>query len=203
MKKRVMRSGILAVLAVLLILSMNLTAFADDQVDMDRNDCALSLILDYKDTAGKTVKLDGGSLELYRIKELETKTSEELDAKNAELAASLSKDLSSRELTAKTAIKDGLASFSKLTPGIYLIYQSEPCKNGMVIPASLISIPDKTGNYQITCRPKPGIPTKEQPPKTPHKGKIPHTGQLKWPVPVLSVLGVLLVLLGVRKLRHA
>ena len=115
----------------------------------------------------------------------------------------------------------GSVSFTSLAQGLYLVggvthqqgghrYQSAP---------SLISLPSRDGSNRlwelnVTAPPptEPDTPTPTEPdtptppdpveppdtPPTPPVGpeKLPQTGQLKWPVPVLAALGMLLLLAG-------
>ena len=95
----------------------------------------------------------------------------------------------------------GYVTFTGLKPGLYLIYQSEAyTQNGTdytKINPFVVTIPYK-GKYKVDATSKPSLdafPT--EPPTSPSKPpRLPQTGQLNWPVPVLASGGMLLFALG-------
>ncbi len=100
----------------------------------------------------------------------------------------------------------GRAAMSRLNLGVYLVMQPVPAKGYQAISPFLVSIPLRDGDtwqYAVDATPKMRTAASDEPkPKTPPPkktvkgGKLPQTGQLKWPIPVMAVAGVLLFALG-------
>ena len=106
--------------------------------------------------------------------------------------------------------EEGQIEFRKLKTGLYLVRQ-----NGFVgtpraaeIDPFLVSVPTSVNgkwDYSITAKPKvEPIPGKEpenpkptkKPPEIPEDEKLPQTGMLLWPVPVLACGGLVLFAAG-------
>jgi hypothetical protein len=103
------------------------------------------------------------------------------------------------------AISEGTAVFENLIPGLFLVVQQEATPGFSPMAPFLISLPVPQGNgyaYDLVAAPKVALepeateppPSTEPPPDNPPD--IPQTGQLNWPVPVLTVWGVLTVAFG-------
>ena len=93
---------------------------------------------------------------------------------------------------------NGEVTFSKLEQGLYLLVQTEPATGFSPVNPFLVSIPyEKDGEYlyDLDAQAKTEL---EQVPKPPQKpgGKLPQTGQLNWPVPVLAAAGLTLFGIG-------
>jgi len=104
-------------------------------------------------------------------------------------------------------ITDGKVSFSDLEPGLYLVAQEEACAGYSSLSPFLITLPrleDGEPQYDVTAKPKvelEPLPTEstqptETEPTVPDDPELPQTGQLNWPIPVLSVGGACLFMLG-------
>jgi LPXTG-motif cell wall-anchored protein len=218
-------------LAVLMLVGMALQAAAEVQViDTERTDCSIVLSLTYKD--GSAVKnMTGGKLSIYKVagvtsgdkgyvydvsegsfssaaelSGLSSMTQKQLDAKNASLAESLSGKTSGASAAGTASVKDGLAEFTGLSAGLYLVVQSVKSDGEREINPFLISIPDSEGNYAVSAAPKNGVISPEpptqpttEPPKPP---VLPQTGQLWWPVAVMGGLGALFLLFGALRRRR-
>lgn len=112
---------------------------------------------------------------------------------------------------------DGTAAADGLTLGLYLVMQDQPAEGYEPIAPFLVSVPmwDETAGaylYTVDAAPKLGGLTKTPPaataaPAKPDAGDpdtvtttaaatLPQTGQLNWPVPVLTLAGLLLMLAG-------
>ena len=100
---------------------------------------------------------------------------------------------------------NGKAYFENVDLGIYLVVVSNTDKYS--VDTFLIEVPlSENGVFtnEVNATPKIGIPTVPQNPDNPDKnnddnnngGKIPQTGQLKWPVPVMLISGITLIVLG-------
>ena len=98
--------------------------------------------------------------------------------------------------------KDGMAKFTNLEQGLYLLVQTQAAPGYSPVNPFLVSIPYEVKGeycYDVDAQAKMEL---EQLPKPPEKpgGKLPQTGQLWWPVPMLACAGMTLFLLGwVRK----
>lgn len=132
-----------------------------------------------------------------KIASIRTMSSEELTKQNAALAKILAANRSG--ITGTTAtISNGAVTVSNLTPGLYLMVMTKKSPENAEFAPFLFSLPDSKGEYQIKASPKPSVKkteTEKPPEKKPSK-KLPQTGQLWWPVPVLILAGLLLVILG-------
>lgn len=113
---------------------------------------------------------------------------------------------------------DGTAAADGLALGLYLVMQDQPAEGYEPIAPFLVSVPmwDETAGaylYTVDAAPKLGGLTKTPPaataaPAKPDAGDpdtvttataaatLPQTGQLNWPVPVLTLAGLLLMLAG-------
>ena len=105
-----------------------------------------------------------------------------------------------------------MAGFSGLEEGIYLVVQTKAAKGYEMFSPFLISLPMRENGqwkYQVEAMPKieasvsgkPETPVK-QPVSTPkptaagNNLRLPYTGQLIWPVPVMAIAGMLLFAAG-------
>ena len=103
-------------------------------------------------------------------------------------------------------IRKGSSSFSDLETGLYLVYQSSQDASSGFAPITpyLISVPYLSdGKYVMDVKAKPKVPLEETPtvptepePRKPTDARLPQTGQLNWPVPILVVGGLILFLFG-------
>lgn len=127
--------------------------------------------------------------------------------------------------TTKTIGRDGTVVFRDLKPGLYLIVQREAAPGYYAAAPFLVTLPMQVNGsyrYDVDASPKAEAGTKddtwtpedETPKKDDQKQpedskkpedsrkpendqpKLPQTGQLNWPVPVLAAAGLFLLLLG-------
>ena len=89
-------------------------------------------------------------------------------------------------------------TFSNLELGLYLIRQRAKSGYYESITPFVVTVPmnsDSGWVYDVTASPKVGTVT---PKDTAYKSvrRLPQTGQLNWPVPVLAVSGIALFSLG-------
>lgn len=112
----------------------------------------------------------------------------------------------------KNIDKNGRVRFDGLKVGLYLLVQHDAAPGYSTVSAFLLSVPQLDGDvydYDVDAAPKTGSAVPEKPaeptqPSTPSKppkppkptGNLPQTGQLNWPVPVLTLGGLLLFALG-------
>ena len=177
-----------------------------------------------KEDVGQIFDISKGKFaSVAAVKGIPDMTTAQLEAKNRDLSKALVQAISEKKIAAdKSAdISDGKVKFDNLVPGLYLICQSKnstgSAKETITFTPYLQSVPDKDGKFDITGTPKPEIEAKlpketetephtqphTQTETTPHTkppetnpSKLPQTGQLWWPVPVLGLAGILLLAVG-------
>lgn len=97
--------------------------------------------------------------------------------------------------------KDGMAKFSNREQGLYLLVQTRPAPGYSPVNPFLVSIPYEVKGeycYDVDAQAKTKLEQEPTPTKPPEKpgGKLPQTGQLNWPVPVLAAAGLMLFAIG-------
>ncbi len=102
--------------------------------------------------------------------------------------------------------KDGTVEFTDLDPGLYLVVQTKAAEGYEAAVPFLVSLPymqDGVYVYDVDASPKVELETSKEPespdkPTTPSKpsGKLPQTGQMNWPVPIMAITGILLFAIG-------
>ena len=220
MRKHVI-SGLLA---LLFLLALPLSAAAHPVPDESRNGhCSITVSMTYK---GKAVR--GGKLALYKVgdvveddgnynfvpvKEIQADIPEFGDIESPDLARKLAKR--EKKLTPVTANpvtvgKDGKATFSDLTFGLYLVVQKTAASGYRKIAPFLVSVPylyRDEYQYEVTSQPKTDLEQEVKPTAPPSSGgggggKLPQTGQLWWPVPVLACAGLGCIAVGLFRRRE-
>ena len=212
MRKHVI-SGLLA---LLFLLALPLPAAAQPVPDESRNGhCSITVSMTYK---GKAVR--GGTLALYKVgdvaenggnysfvpvEEIRADIPEFGDIESPDLAGKLCK-LESK-LTPVTDLpkkvgEDGNATFSDLTFGLYLVVQKTAASGYGKTAPFLVSVPYLYADeyqYDMTSQPKTDLEREVKPTAPPSSGggkKLPQTGQLWWPVPVLACAGLGCIAVG-------
>lgn len=210
-------------LALLLLLCLPLSAAAHAVPDESQNGhCSITITMTYK---GKAVP--GGTLALYKVgdvveddgnysfvpvKAIQADISEFGDIQSADLAgklAKLEKKLTSVTAKPVTIDKKGTATFSDLKFGLYLVVQKTAASGYGKASPFLVSVPylyKDEYKYNVTSQPKTDLergvkPT--TPPSSGGGGKLPQTGQLWWPVPVLVCAGLGCIAVGLIRRREA
>ena len=105
---------------------------------------------------------------------------------------------------------NGSVRFENIPSGIYLMVQRKAAEGYYKVRPFVVTIPVQEENgwcYDVDASPKMEKIKKKsdvpENPKVPEKGqKLPQTGQLNWPVPVLAISGMLLFITG-WKIRNA
>lgn len=99
--------------------------------------------------------------------------------------------------------QDGIACYEDLETGLYLLAQKQAPAGYEEIHPFLISVPAKEDGvyqYDVDASPKVALsPAQTEPEPTESKPtgpSLPQTGQLNWPVPVLTVVGLCLLVAG-------
>lgn len=174
---------------------------------------------------GKAVR--GGTLALYKVGDVAEDDGnysfvpvEEIQADIPEFGNIESPDLAERlaELKGKltpvtsdpvTVDKDGNATFSDLTFGLYLVVQKTAAPGYGKTAPFLVSVPylyRDEYQYDVTSQPKTDLEREVKPTAPPSSGggkKLPQTGQLWWPVPVLACAGLGCIAVGLFRRREA
>lgn len=134
------------------------------------------------------------------------------------MAQTLADYTTENDVQATTTVQigtDGTVTADGLTLGLYLVMQHQPASGYEAIAPFLVSVPMLENGvyvYDVDATPKMSELTKVPPqPVTPQEPAasdpaapaattqsvtLPQTGQLNWPVPVLTVAGLLLLLAG-------
>ena len=219
MRKHVI-SGLLA---LLFLLALPLSAAAHAVPDESRNGhCSITISMTYK---GKAVR--GGTLALYKVGDVAEDDGnysfvpvEEIQADIPEFGDIESPDLAGRlaELKGKltpvtsdpvTVDRDGNATFSDLTFGLYLVVQKTAAPGYGKTAPFLVSVPYLYADeyqYDVTSQPKTDLEREVKPTAPPSTGgwnQLPQTGQLWWPVPVLACAGLGCIAVGLFRRREA
>lgn len=193
------------------------TAYAAESVQPDP-DATGSISVTMRDEQQQAV--GGGTLLLYSVAELS------LDDGNpawvytqpfaqcgvalegiseAPFAAALEQYAQDNHLTGLEAklSASGTVTFSQLPAGLYLITQGESAEGYYPINPFVVSLPfqEESGDwiYTVDATPKMEVSSTPSNPSVPPPttdSKLPQTGQLNWPIPLLASAGVLLFLVG-------
>jgi hypothetical protein len=199
------------ILTLLLVLSILLTlpliTNAHD-VPQDRSDCSIEVIVRYD---GENV--DGGTLTAIKVgyvdeddgnyffsQEFTNARMEDIASPNAPKTQKefYNNNKSNHDFYTQTqTVKDGKATFSGLSTGVYLIVQNKAANGFSKMGAFLVSVPymeDGEYQYHVTAAIKSELerepePT-DPPPTEPGDPKLPQTGQLNWPIPLMVAAGL-------------
>lgn len=209
-----MMKRILMLLTIVLLLGcLTMTAFATSQPNLTENG-SITVTMDWNGT-----KLNDGKLSICRVAEIkwdgeqysfipvDALKAEALSLANpmdAQLAQKMELLVKEKKLTVITApIQDGEAVFSDLQPGLYLVMQEkeDAAKGFAPIAPYLISVPKReNGWYYSNVEADPKVPLETAPtepePTKPNDSKLPQTGQLNWPVPLMTMGGLTLFVFG-------
>lgn len=215
MKNRIL--SVLAALAFVFTLAIHASATGEMPPLHEKGSLSLAMHYDGKPLEdGKVNILQVGSVEenaegnydfrIFAPLGRETITQQELyDPEVAGQLLAKAKVTHSQNVISK-AIVSGNAVFEDLNTGLYLVWQEEADASAGLSPFQpfLISVPrmlDGAYCLDVTAAPKvPLLPEPTEPPPTtepePPTPSLPVTGQLNWPIPVLTVAGVLLIMIG-------
>lgn len=198
-------------LSLLLWCFVGAAAYAHEVPDTSRTG-SISVAMTYNGTA-----VSGGSLSLYQVGAVAEddgnysfsptgdfagcgKSLDNLESSG--LAENLAEYASAKKLEGKTVKlgADGTVTAKKLTLGLYLVVQKEAAPGYEAVAPFLISVPMEENGayiYDVNAAPKVSVLTKTKPePTKPGNPKLPQTGQLNWPVPVMAALGMCLFAAG-------
>lgn len=209
-----MKKCVISLMLVLTILSVPLTASAQPVLDLTRRG-SITITMRYqnKPVSGGSlnayqvgsVQEDNGNYSFVPVKALQDRISKFWDIQSPALAGTLAKYAALKKLppvTAKPAAigKNGTAVFSNLEPGLYLVvYDSPDHKKCEPFLVSLPYLEDGAYRYDVDASPKVRF---VPPTGGGGGGKLPQTGQLWWPVPVLVCAGLGSVVVGLIRRRE-
>ena len=218
------KHAISGLLALLFLLALPLSAAAHPVPDESRNGhCSITVSMTYKEKAVRGGKLalykvgdvaeNNGNYSFVPVKEIQADIPEFGDIQSPELAGKLAK--LEKKLTPVTADpvtvgKDGNATFSDLTFGLYLVVQKTAASGYGKTKPFLVSLPylyEGEYQYDVASQPKTDLEREVKPTSPPSSGggggKLPQTGQLWWPVPVLACAGLGCIAVGLLRRREA
>lgn len=199
-------------LTAALLCMMGMTAMAAQEMPDLSKTGSISVTMQDSDSK-KTVS--GGTLTLYKVGDVQVYNgfsfvlTDEFsgsrldldDVESADLAEKLADYAESAGLqgTAVTVGENGVAAFPDLELGLYLIVQTEAADGYYAVSPYLVSVPKLGENgyvYDVDATPKMAALTAVPVTTDKPDSKLPQTGQLNWPVPVLSIAGLLLFAIG-------
>jgi hypothetical protein len=212
-----MKRIVTVLLALSVLLCLPLMAYAHD-VPRERDDCSVEVIVRYD---GENV--NGGTLTAIKVGYVDQEDgnyffSQEFTGLKLEDIASPGAPAVQEEFyiqnkdnysfyTQTQSVEDGKATFSGLCTGLYLIVQYQAADGFSKMDAFLVSIPSQeNGEYQyhVTASIKTELEreadkaaTEPTPmPMEPEDPKLPQTGQLNWPIPIMVVAGLAFFVFG-------
>ena len=218
-----------ALLALLLLLCLPLSAAAAHPVPDPARDgsCTVTITMKYqnKPISGGTVNLykvgdvleDDGNYSFVPVAAVKGTISTFGDIQSPELAEDLAKLKDKLTAVTETPVtvggngKKGIAEFRNLSFGLYLVAQKTAASGYKMTASFLVSVPyleDGAYVYNVKADPKTDlerevVPTPTEKPSTPSGGgKLPQTGQLWWPVPVLICMGLGCIAVGLIRRRE-
>lgn len=208
-----MKRVLTLLIALSVLFMMPLSAYAHD-VPVDTSDCSIEVIVRYD---GKNV--NGGTLTAIRIgyvdendgnyffrQELTDIRLEDIGTSGAPaVQEKFYKDNKSSYsfYTQTQSVKDGKATFTGLTTGLYLVIQNKAATGYSKMDPFLVTVPyleDGKYQYDVTVQSKLALEREPEPTKAPPSSssgsKLPQTGQLNWPVPFMAVAGLTVFAVG-------
>jgi len=214
------RKMIFAIGILLLLYAMTVNAFAA-QPDMSQKG-SISITMTYQDktvTGGSLtlyrvaeVRQENGADYSYTYTSEYAECQISLgDLKGSGLASALAEYTAEKKITGTKLDIDapGKIIFKDLELGLYLLVQDDPANGYEKVSPFLVSVPaleDENYIYDVDASPKLALkvdttttvpPVKDEPPSADNPpSKIPQTGLNRWPIPVLTIGGLIMIVLG-------
>lgn len=206
----------------LLLCSISVAAYAHEVPDISRRgSISITMTYDKNPVSGGMLTIyrvgaiseEDGNVYFVLTDEFSGSGADLTDFSNSEAANRLAEYITEQKLTGTTEEigNDGKAVFEDIVPGLYLLVQTKATEGYKPAAPFLVSLPmnengmyvydvDASPKVELT-KPEPTPPEKPTPGTEPPSGgntppKLPQTGQLNWPIPVLTVLGLVLFLVG-------
>ena len=213
-----MKKIVISLMLALTMLTLPLAASAHPVPDLNRRgSITVTMLYKNKPVSGGSLNAykvgyvheDNGNYSFVPVRALQDRISEFKDIQSPKLAETLAKYVAQKKLPPVTAKpvpigKNGTAVFPNLELGLYLVVQETPAPGYEKSKPFLVSVPYlEDGVYVYDVKPGPKTEP-EKPSKPPHSGggKLPQTGQLWWPVPVLVCAGLGSIAVGLLRRRE-
>ena len=199
-----MKKFVAFLLALSVFLALPLSVQAHD-VPQDREDCSIEVLVRYagEDISGGTLTAirmgyvdeeDGNYFFSQEYTGLKLEDITSADAPGDQLKFYNENKDQFAFYTQTQSVENGKAVFTDLPTGLYLIVQEQAAEGFSKLGAFLVSVPymeDGEYQYHVTAAIKSEIerepePT-DPPPTIPDDPKLPQTGQLNWPIPLMIV----------------
>lgn len=191
-------------LSILVMSSLIPAAFAAEP------DCAIEVIVQYNGT-----NITGGKLKAVRVGYLDEedrifrqltdhKEIKDIGTQKAVTAMVEYYNDNIEDLTVLTqSVSKGKATFDGLQTGLYLIFQQEAASGYNNLAPFLVTVPYTVKGeeiFEVTVESKTELKREPKKPTsttgTSTGNKLPQTGQLTWPVPVLACCGMAFFVIG-------
>lgn len=211
-----MRKRILSILtAMLLLVCLPVSALAHPIPEEGRTG-SICVTVRYNDQP-----ISGGKLTLFQVGEITVDGGKYAfsptgdfanwgtdfgDIQSSDLASSLAAFIQTQKLVGleKTIGENGSVTFSGLEQGLYLLVQNTAASGYSKLSPFLVSLPYLDGDeylYDVAASAKGELEREPEPTKTAQGStssgkKLPQTGQLWWPVPILISGGLLCIAIG-------
>lgn len=218
-----LRKKLAALLLVsVLLCSMSIVAYAHEAPDISKKG-TISITMRYNKNpvAGGSltlyrvgdIKEDDGNYSFTLTEDFTASQADLTDITSANLAKQFAQYAKDQKISGE-AVKindNGEVSFSDLDLGLYLLTQNEAASGYAAADPFLVTVPmneNGTYIYAVDASPKVELSKAPETPTTPTGGsgttststtvitKLPQTGQLNWPIPVLAVVGLGLFSIG-------
>lgn len=201
-----MKRFVCMALALILLCSLALSARA-----ADTNVGSIEVKVEYKDK-----KITGGSLIAVRVgyvdeaKMVFRKVTNHDEIKNigdSNAVTQMQNFYTSNKnthtfLIYKAEVKDGIAKFTGLPRGLYLVSQDTAANGYKKLSDFLVTVPFE-GKMDVTAVSKPSLDKEPDIPTEPAGSssgsgnkKLPQTGQLTWPIPWMTLSGITMFVFG-------
>lgn len=147
-------------------------------------------------------------IDVFKESNVDLTAIQESDAGEKELASKLESYVNNNRITGKSVTVDenGQAEWTDLELGLYLVVHTNSTEGYSPVNTFLVTVPrylNGTYVYNVEASPKTGTsdtvvqealePTMES---SADNKKLPKTGQVWWPIPILAFAGVLCVMFG-------
>ena len=221
MRKKSLQNWLMIFLLVLILTICNVTPLyaSGEGIDLNATGSISVTLCDHQ----TQLAVSGGEMTIYQVAEAKTEDGNiswqyvngfencgvDLgDLSDSRLAEELEKKISDASVgTVKMIENNGNVIFENLPVGLYLLVQTEAAEGYNAVSSFLVSVPLQDGDgwiYHVDASPKvedvtsktPGAPDTPKEDNKPGISKLPQTGQLNWPVPVMAMSGMLLFMIG-------
>lgn len=149
------------------------------------------------------IKEENGNYSFVKTEVMQDFPGSYKDIGSAALAEDIAAFVEENDLSACATAKNqkGKAVFADVEPGLYLIVQIKASEGFEPLTPFLVPVPmneDGQYVYAVDAEGKCELHREQdsESPSTPKESSLPQTGQLNWPVPVLTVMGLCFFSMG-------